>query len=238
MNKEEESVLKLYDIFCLLLFIFGYALLTSWILQCNDQLKEHIEQEPVRLINFQTVSCDILDSELQIVQLEHLEDDRSPEQIKFDTYFQMATQVGEEFDLDPYLIMAVCEIESHFTPEIVGGGVGLMQLIPFCHAQTMAEFGYSNEDLFDAYKNMRIGCKYLSYLTHKYKDIPFSLVCYNKGEGGALGSGMRTSYYSDVVMQAYYRMTGGDICASSKVEENETGKTASPDPRGCRAAVY
>ena len=238
MNKEKESILKVYDVLGVVLFIFGYTILVSMFLHMNTLTKQKIEEEPLQLITFQTVSCDILDSELEAVEICHLEDDRTPEQIKFNTYLHMAINVGEEFDLDPYLIMAICETESHFTPEIVGGGVGLMQLIPFCHAQTMAEFGYSNEDLFDAYKNMRVGCKYLSYLTHKYDDIPFALVCYNKGEGGALGSGARTSYYSDVVMQAYYRMTGGDICASNEIKENKTGETTGPDPRGCRAEVY
>lgn len=238
MNKERESVFKVYDFFGVMLFIFGYTILVSLFLHMSTMMKQRMDEEPVRLITFKTVSCDILDSEVEPVVINHLEDDRTPEQIKFDTYFQMATQVGEEFDLDPYLIMAICEVESRFTPEIVGGGVGLMQLIPFCHAQTMTEFGYSNEDLFDAYKNMRVGSKYLSYLTHKYTDVQFALTCYNKGEGGALASGTKTSYYSDVVMQAYYRMTGGDICASNEIKENETGETTGPDPRGCRAEVY
>ena len=129
-----------------------------------------------------------------------------------DTYRLYAIELGSEYDIDPNLILAVCEVESRYTPDICGNGaVGMMQLIPFCHAKTMAKYGYSTEDLYDAYKNMKVGTEYLASLIHKYNDIPFALVCYNKGEGGALGSGSKTSGYSNAVMAVYNRLSGGDI---------------------------
>lgn len=126
--------------------------------------------------------------------------------------FCWCQQIGSEFNVDPYLIRAVIRVESHDDPDICGNGaLGLMQIIPSCHRMTMETYGYSIEDLFDPYKNIRVGTAYLSNLIHKYKDISYSLVCYNKGEGGARDYGKNTSTYSEHVLSVYNELKGGDI---------------------------
>ena len=144
--------------------------------------------------------------------LKHIEDTRTDKERRIDECKIYSRQIGEEFDLDPNLILAVVEVESHYDSYICGNGtIGLMQVIPSCHKLTMNEYGYSVEDLYDPYKNMRVGAKYLSTLVHKYEDISFALVCYNKGEGGALSLGLTSTKYSNEVLNVYNRLTGGDI---------------------------
>lgn len=146
------------------------------------------------------------------IVLEHMDDERTDEQRRIDTYERYSKEIGETLDVDPYLILAVIEAESQYNPDAHGNGaVGLMQLIPSCHKNTMAKYGYSKDDLFDPYKNIQIGAEYLSSLTHKYDDISFALVCYNKGEGGALSSGVKSTKYSEHVLNIYNKLTGGDI---------------------------
>lgn len=149
---------------------------------------------------------------IEPIVLEHLEDTRTYEERIKDECVLYSNQIGAELDVDPYLILAIIEAESHYDPNICGNGaVGLMQLIPSCHKNTMNKYGYSREDLFDPYKNIRVGAEYLSALVHKYDDISFALVCYNKGEGGALSSGVRSTGYSQHVLSIYNKLTGGDI---------------------------
>lgn len=145
------------------------------------------------------------------IVLNHMEDDRPYEEQRKGRYLLYSQIIGKELDVDPYLILAVIEAESHYNPDICGNGaVGLMQLIPSCHKKAMEKYGYSREDLFDPYKNIQVGAEYLSSLTHKY-DVEFALVCYNKGEGGAHSLGVRSTGYSQHVLNIYNKLTGGDI---------------------------
>lgn len=148
----------------------------------------------------------------QPIVLEHLEDTRTMDK----KIFCWCYAIGSELDVDPYLIRAIVKVESHDDPNARGdGSVGLMQLIPSCHKLTMEQYGYSVEDLFDPYKNIKVGATYLSNLIHKYDDISYALVCYSKGEGGAQSYGKRSSHYSDYVLSVYNKLKGGDICGTN-----------------------
>lgn len=232
MSKEKQSPLEVDDVLSFVLFLAAISFLAYVLVRTISVIEWQAPKEhKVDYAYSQKVSVsldNVQGSMPKQPEIHHLEDDRTPYERKIAYLYSLAVKVGKEFDVDPNLIMAVSEVESQYTPEIIGGGVGLMQLIPFCHAQAMTEYGYSDQDLLDPYKNMRVGTKYLSYLLKKYDDIPFALVCYNKGEGGALGSGKRTSYYSDTVMAVYNRMIGGDICAG-KNEESSGNQTTSSD---------
>lgn len=142
------------------------------------------------------------------IVLNHLNDTRTMDQ----KILGWCNSIGSELDVDPYLIRAIIKIESQDDPNAIGdGSIGLMQLIPSCHRTTMEQYGYSTQDLFDPYKNIRVGATYLSGLIHKYNDISYALVCYSKGEGGAQSYGKRSSPYSEYVLSVYNSLKGGDI---------------------------
>lgn len=216
--KATKSILKEEDVLGLVLSIVSFIFLSFVLVKTFDMIHKESERYSVHP-TFSTTTTVTLPNvgvtQRKTLEVKHLEDDRTPLQkrmAKCNLYSQM---VGKELDLDPDLIMAVIETESQYTPDILGGGaVGLMQLIPSCHTANMEKYGYSVQDLTDPYKNIRVGATYLSYLTHKYADISFALTCYNKGEGGALSTGSKTSYYSDEVMKVYNRLKGGDIYGS------------------------
>lgn len=87
--------------------------------------------------------------------------------------------------LDPYLVFAVIKVESGFNNKAVSnrGAIGLMQLTP-ATASYMAGFtGDSVLDLTDASLNVKLGCKYISYLIMRFKSTKTALIAYNAGEG-------------------------------------------------------
>ena len=74
------------------------------------------------------------------IVLEHIEDSRSDEERAKDRYLLYSQIIGKELDVDPYLILAIIEAESHYNSDICGNGaVGLMQLIPSCHKKAMED---------------------------------------------------------------------------------------------------
>lgn len=213
--KATETKQKQYDILEFVLFIFSVLFLSYVFVKCTDEFCRRAADRRDTVVFTEHVEVLMPVEEViskEPVSVNVLEDTRSEEERQMSEYRRYASEIGEQLDLDPALILAVCEVESRYRPTIVGNGaIGMMQLIPYCHKATMDKYGYSLDDLFEPYKNMLVGSEYLASLVHKYNDIPFALTCYNKGEGGALASGKKTSYYSDEVMKVYNRLAGGDI---------------------------
>lgn len=83
-----------------------------------------------------------------------------------DLYRFYISQIHEQYypDVDPYIALAVLEIESNYIPnlESSAGAVGLMQWIPKWHAWRMEKF-YLN-DMWDPYTNIIVGMDYLNDL--------------------------------------------------------------------------
>lgn len=217
--KATKTILKGEDVLGIILFVISFIFVAFTFYKCTVLMEAEAarsDYKPVYSTTKTIVLPMISSNPTKRLEVKTLVDDRTPQQKAVSRCKRYSKQVGEEFDLDPDLIMAVIEVESRYTEDILGNGtVGLMQLVPSCHSITMKEYGYSVEDLKDPYKNIRVGSKYLSTLVHKYDDISFALVCYNKGEGGALSSGLRTSHYSEKVMKVYNRIKGGDIYGQS-----------------------
>ena len=63
-----------------------------------------------------------------------------------------------------------------------------MQLLPTTAEFVANKFGIEFEDknLFDAPKNIEIGCRYLKYLFDKFGDKKTVLFAYNSGEGNVV----------------------------------------------------
>lgn len=76
------------------------------------------------------------------------------------------SQIHEQHypNVDPYVALAVLEIESNYQPDIISsaGAVGLMQWIPKWHAWRMDKFHLN--DMWDPYTNIIVGMDYLNDL--------------------------------------------------------------------------
>ncbi len=105
--------------------------------------------------------------------------------IKYQEYVEV---YAEEYSLDKNLVYAVLKVESNFDKEAVShvGAKGLMQLMDTTakDCNEKAGFGYTiPTDLFDAEKNIRLGCYYISQLMSVYGDMELAVTAYNGGTG-------------------------------------------------------
>ena len=101
-----------------------------------------------------------------------------------DEYVQYATEIGEQYNIAPELIVAMIERESSGKWNVISdnGSIGLMQINPKYHTERMEKLGVT--DIFNPYNNILVGVDYLSELANKYEDLPTVLMCYNMGEYG------------------------------------------------------
>lgn len=84
-----------------------------------------------------------------------------------------------KYQLDPWLIRAVIEVESAFQPYAVSpaGAGGLMQLMPGTAA------GLGCRDRFDPEANIAAGAKYLRQMLDKFGHHDLAIAAYNAGPG-------------------------------------------------------
>lgn len=93
---------------------------------------------------------------------------------------------SEEYELDPYLVMAVIRAESSFDHKAHSGVArGLMQLTDDTAEWISGKIGEAYyKDMVDVPElNIKMGCYYLSYLSKRYKNIDTALAAYNAGMG-------------------------------------------------------
>ena len=133
---------------------------------------------------------------------------RVPEEVK-----QLSTEFGEQYNICPELIQAVCFKESNFNPRAENREcIGIMQVNPVWHQDRMERLGVTN--LYDTAGNMLVGVEYLSELAGKCEDISVVLMLYN-GDSDAeevLNGTADISAYAD------------EILAISEELERENGK--------------
>ena len=92
------------------------------------------------------------------------------------------------YNVDPLLITAVMETESHFYMGAgsSAGAIGLMQLMPQTAAWIARQLGesFTKDDLYDPAFNIRYGVWYLAELEREFggNDI-LALAAYNAGRG-------------------------------------------------------
>lgn len=87
---------------------------------------------------------------------------------------------------DPFLLLAVMEIESGFRRRVISnkGAVGLMQLRPFVARSIAKEMNFRlkrKSQLFDLDTNVKIGSYYLAKMTRRFGDLSLALEAYNIG---------------------------------------------------------
>lgn len=95
-------------------------------------------------------------------------------------------EVGERYDLEPELILAIIFTESSFDIEAEShlGAMGLMQLMPATASQLAAELSMEWREgkiLTDPEVNILLGSFYLRKLIHRFEDLDTALAAYNVG---------------------------------------------------------
>lgn len=94
---------------------------------------------------------------------------------------------SRENDHDPFLLMAVIDIESNFRRSVVSnkGAVGLMQVRPFVARGLARELDIHPDiaanGLRDVDINLRIGSYYLAKMKRRFGDLSLALEAYNLG---------------------------------------------------------
>lgn len=119
----------------------------------------------------------------------------------------MIREVSGRYNVDPALIRAVIETESHWNSKAVSskGALGLMQLVP----ETARQLGVQNA--FDPKQNLDAGVRYLQTLLQRYNgDLDRALAAYNAGPGAVdrargVPRYRETREYVQKVTNSYYR---------------------------------
>ena len=104
------------------------------------------------------------------------------------TYLEATRSVGESFDIDPLLLLALVREESRFDSEIVSsaGAVGLTQKMPATAAMLAAELELHDYDLRDPADSLLLGAAYLRKMLDRFDgNLALALAGYNAGPGNA-----------------------------------------------------
>lgn len=94
-------------------------------------------------------------------------------------YDQLCEKIGAQYHICPELLEAMIERESQGNASAVssGGDVGLLQVNPKWHKDTMDKLGVTN--LKDPYGNIMVAADYIAQLFEQYDDLPMVLMTYN-----------------------------------------------------------
>jgi hypothetical protein len=119
----------------------------------------------------------------------------------------MIREVSARYRVDPALVRAVIETESHWNSSAVSrkGAQGLMQLVP----GTAQQLGVNNA--FDPKQNLDGGVRYLRTLLERYNgDLDRALAAYNAGphavdRAGGIPQYRETRNYVQKVTDSYFR---------------------------------
>ena len=103
-------------------------------------------------------------------------------------YTELVSRYSEQYDLDPYLVTAVINVESNFRPDAVShkNAIGLMQISEKTGKWAAGKLkveNYGTDDLYVPETNIRLGCWYLSTLYKQYGNMDLALAAYNGGSG-------------------------------------------------------
>jgi soluble lytic murein transglycosylase len=104
-------------------------------------------------------------------------------------YNDFVLKYSEQFEIDPYLVMAIMKAESSFRPKVVShkGAKGLMQLTDQTAqwgAEQLELNDFTIEKLFEPETNIMIGCWYLDKLKKEFNNnLKLVVAAYNGGSG-------------------------------------------------------
>ncbi len=153
----------------------------SEINQLNTHLEEAIPSADLNKLNIQDISPEEAEIFLFILRLSN---SITPPEAR-----KLAKVIVDEcstYELDPFLILAVIQTESNFTPKAVSprGAIGLMQVMPKTGEYVAKDKGISYKgisSLYDPFLNVKLGIHYLSFLADQFDSVENALAAYNYG---------------------------------------------------------
>lgn len=105
-------------------------------------------------------------------------------------YAEEIAACAAEYELDPYLVLAIMRCESSFKTDAVSpvGAIGLMQIMPDTGAWIAHKLDldavYTEQMLYDPACNVRFGCWFLRFLTNRFDgELLHIIAAYNAGHG-------------------------------------------------------
>lgn len=104
-------------------------------------------------------------------------------------HYQYIEKYSQQYNLDPALVCAVINTESHFNADAQSnkGAKGLMQLMDDTASWVATQIPIENFNVFRTKEpelNIQLGCWYLSFLEKKYNgDLTLIVAAYNAGCG-------------------------------------------------------
>ena len=92
---------------------------------------------------------------------------------------EISFSAGDNFEVDPYVIIAVIAIESSFNPlaESSAGALGLMQVMPLIHRKKFEKYGGFDKSL-DVKVNVYVGTEILKNFYLRYGNYQRALLAY------------------------------------------------------------
>ncbi len=137
------------------------------------------------------------------------------------TLVSEAWQLGQLSQLPPTLILAVMAVESGFNPFAKGtqGAMGLMQIEPSAHEDTLNQFG-GKLAAFDPLTNLRIGARLLQASIQEAGSVEEGLRQYGRASGQA-----NDAAYIDRVMAEHRQL---DRIAQTHATTAQTSRNAQP----------
>jgi len=105
------------------------------------------------------------------------------------TYTKYIRESAEEFNIDPYLIASIINVESRYDKYAtsIKDAKGLMQITPKTGqwgSEVLGMENYKEDDLYDPETNIKLGTWYISRLMEEFDgDISLALAAYNGGSG-------------------------------------------------------
>ena len=120
-------------------------------------------------------------------------------------------QYGEEYNIVPELLEAICWNESRFTADAENGTCkGIMQINVTSHKARIEKLGVT--DIWDIDSNIHVGADYLAELFDSYEDVGAVLGSYH-GEKNAVSKaqkGQLSAYTKRILRRsAYYEQLHG-----------------------------
>ncbi len=113
---------------------------------------------------------------------------------------EISEEIGEEYNICPELIQAICYVESRYDSQAVNGNcIGIMQVSKKWHSDRMRSLGVT--DLHDTKQNILTGVDYLSSLIKDGEDIEAALMYYHgeKNVEQRLENGETSQYVKNVL---------------------------------------
>lgn len=111
---------------------------------------------------------------------------------------------GEEYEICPELLEAICWHETRCRSDLENGGcLGMCQINPKYHKAEMEMLGINN--LYDFDQNIHLCAQIIKDLSQKNEDLYYVLMCYNCGStrGAELfNEGKFTRYAKEVTEQS------------------------------------